>query len=70
MKKTVLAAFIIAIATSSSAMTRLDPEIVRYLGAEKAETLTRGQILQALNVIHSGDSESDKFIKVHSIARK
>ena len=69
--KTLLAAtFLVASVASVSAMTRPDPELVRYLAAEKAAMLTRAQTLRALNVIHSGDSESDKFTKVHNIASR
>lgn len=70
MKMFAAVAVLITAVTSVSAMTRPDQEIVRYLGAEKAATLTRGQTVSILNVIHSGDSESDKFSKVHNIARR
>ena len=69
--KTLLAAIILVASVASvSAMTRPDPEIVHFLGAERAATLTRGQTLRVLNVIHSGDSQSDKFKKIQNIARR
>ena len=70
MKALLAATFLVASVASVSAMTRPDPELVRYLGVEKASTLTRTQTLRALSVIHSGDSESDKFRKIHNIARR
>lgn len=60
--KTIIAITALAatVATGASAMTNPNGEIERYVGAEKAATLTEAEVLTALNYIHGGASESEK----------
>ena len=60
MKTLIAATALIASVTAASAMTGGTAEIERYVGAEKAATLTDAEVLTALNFIHSSDSESEK----------
>jgi len=65
MKTLIAATILVASVTSVSATA--NPEIARYIGDEQAATLTEAQTLSVLNVIHSGDSESDKHTKLRSL---
>ena len=68
MKTLIAATALIASVASASAMTNPSAEIERYVGAAEAASLTDAEVQAALQVIHSGDSESEKRAKVRSIA--
>ncbi len=62
-----LSALAATLATGAFAMTDPNGEIAHYVGAEKAATLTKAEVLQALNFIHSSDTESEKRAFVRSL---
>lgn len=68
--KTIIAVSALAatIATGAFAMTNPSGEIARYIGAEKAATLSEADTLTALNYIHGGATESEKRAFVRSLA--
>ncbi|MCV6591387.1 MAG: hypothetical protein OIF48_00430 [Silicimonas sp.] len=60
MKTIIAITALVASVSAASAMTVANGEIERYVGAEKAATLTDAQVATALNIIHSSDSEGEK----------
>ena len=69
MKTIIAVTALVASVGAASAMTDASGEIDRYVGAEKAATLTEAQVLTALNFIHSSDSESEKRSFVRSLVK-
>lgn len=69
MKTLIAATALIASVASASAMTNPSAEIERYVGAAEAATLSEAQVTTALQVVHSGDTESEKRAKLRALVK-
>ena len=69
MKTVIAVTALIASVASASAMTSANGEIERYVGVEKAATLSEAEVLTALNFIHGGATESEKRNFVRSLVK-
>ena len=69
MKTLIAATALIASVASASAMTNPSAEIERYVGAAEAASLTEAQVLTALSVVHSGDTEGEKRAKLRALVK-
>ena len=69
MKTLIAVTALVASVTAASAMTNATAEIERYVGSEAASTLTHAEVLTALNVISSGDTESEKRAFIRSLVK-
>ena len=69
MKTIIAITALVASVASASAMTSSTGEIERYVGSEAAATLTDAEVLAALNVISSGDTESEKRAFIRALVK-
>ena len=69
MKTIIAITALVASVGAASAMTDASGEIERYVGAEKAATLSEAEVLTALNFIHSSDSEGEKRAFVRGLVK-
>ncbi len=69
MKTLIAVTALVATVGAASAMTNPTAEIERYVDAEAAATLTKAEVLTALNVISSGDTESEKRAFIRGLVK-
>ena len=69
MKTIIAVTALVASVASASAMTSPTAEIERYVGAAEAATLSDAQVTAALQVVHSGDTESEKRAKLRALVK-